>query len=84
MGYRPQSEDTSQTVERLQFDVYRGMTPAQKIERIRALCRGADELSLAGLRHRHPDETQQQLRWRLAAMRLGDGLARKIAARFRG
>lgn len=79
MGYRSQSEDTSRAAERAQFDIYRGMTPAEKIERVRALCRRANDLSLTGLRHRRPEEGENQLRWRLASMRLGEDLARKIA-----
>jgi hypothetical protein len=84
MGYRPQAVDTSRAAERVQFDIYRGMTAAEKIEHVRALCRHANDLTLAGLRSRRPEETERQLRWRLAALRLGDGLARELAARSRG
>ena len=76
---------TSRAAEQVQFDVYRTMTPAEKIDRVRALCRRANSLTLAGLWHRRPEETENQLRARLAAMRLGDALTRALAAaRSRG
>ena len=84
MGYRPQAEDTSRAAERVQFEIYRGMNAAEKIERVRALCHHANDLTMAGLRRQHPKDTEQQLGWRLAALRLGDGLARELAARSRG
>jgi len=83
MSYRPQSEDTSRAVEEVQFRIYRGMTPAEKVELVRALCRRANDLALAGLLRRHPEEDETQLRRRLAAIRLGDALAGQIATRSR-
>ena len=57
------------------------MTPAEKLRRVRDLTRGAALLSLAGLRLRHPDESDAQLLRRLAALRLGeDAIARAYDA----
>jgi hypothetical protein len=78
MAYRAQSEDTTPEAERLQFAIYARMTPAKKVERVRALCRAANGLALEGLRRRHPQESETALRLRLAEMRLGSELARRI------
>ena len=84
VGYRPQSEDTAPRADRVQFDIYRRMTPAEKIERVRTLCRWANQLALVGLRRRHPSETEEQLRRRLTAMRLGGALAERLRDRRDG
>jgi hypothetical protein len=54
------------------------MSAAQKVERIRELCRHANRLALAGLRLRHPAEDEESLRRRLAAIRLGEDVMRRI------
>lgn len=78
MGYRPQSEDSSVAAERVLFETYERMTPAEKVERVRSLCRQANQLALAGLRSRHPGDSEEALRFRLAAIRLGDEVAEKV------
>jgi hypothetical protein len=39
-------------------ELYRQMTPAEKIHRVRALTLMVDRLALAGLRSRHPDDSE--------------------------
>jgi len=46
------------------------MAPAEKLALVSAMTRTAQELSLAGIRARHPDATDDELRLRLAALRL--------------
>jgi hypothetical protein len=75
MGYRPQSSDTTPEAERVQFSIYARMSAPEKVDRIRALCRMANRLALEGLRRRHPGESEEALRRRLVAMRLGPELA---------
>jgi hypothetical protein len=52
--------------------LYAGMTPAQKLRRVSELTSIVNRLALAGLRSRHPDDSNEQLRLRLARIRLGD------------
>ena len=56
--------DTHPTVEALLIEGYRRMSPAEKLERVRALTRAVQELALADVRRRHPnaDEREQALR----------------------
>lgn len=56
--------DTNPTVEAFLVEGYRRMSPAQKLERVRALTRSVQELALIDVRRRHPgaDEREQALR----------------------
>jgi hypothetical protein len=80
-GYRTQSADTSIVAERVQFDCYRAMTPLEKLEIILDLCSTGRELSLAGLRMRHPSASDEELELREAALRLGPELAGRVYGR---
>lgn len=66
--------DTGDEAQAVMDELYRAMTPAQKMERVRDLTIMANELALEGLRRRHPDESERQLLLRLARIRLGDEL----------
>ncbi|HTI04402.1 MAG TPA: hypothetical protein VL549_03745 [Gemmatimonadales bacterium] len=66
--------DTSPAAQAIMDELYRAMTPAQKLERVRDLTLMANRLALEGLRMRHPGESEQQLLLRLARLRLGDDL----------
>ena len=67
---RPQSVDTDVEVERRQIEVWRRMTPAEKLGIVAGLVRATEELALAGLKQRHPGATDRELELRLAALRL--------------
>jgi hypothetical protein len=56
--------DTDPRIDALLVEGYRGMSPSQKLERVRALSRAVQELALADIRRRHPgaDEREQALR----------------------
>ena len=54
--------------------LYARMTPAEKLRRVRELTLAVNRLAIAGLRSRHPDDSEAQLRLRLARIRLGDDL----------
>jgi hypothetical protein len=54
------------------------MSPAEKIERMRAITLAANRICLAGLRGRYPDETEATLLLRLARIRLGDELTQRV------
>ena len=74
----PQLDDTSTDVRRVQQELYASMTPAQKLRRMSELTLAVSRLALAGLAHRHPDESRQELLLRLARLRLGDDLVDRV------
>lgn len=55
-------------------ELHQGMTPAEKLQRVRSLTLMADRLAMAGLRSRHPDEPEERLMMRLARIRPGADL----------
>lgn len=74
----PLSFDTPAEIERLQIEGWRRMSAADKASTVTALTRAAIAMTLAGIRHRHPDETPEQHRMRLAEILLGSDLARRV------
>ena len=60
-------EDTPLEVEKILVDGYRRMTAARKIARVRDLNWTLQQLALAELRVRHPDDSDTTLRLRLAS-----------------
>jgi hypothetical protein len=67
-------DDTSDDARRVLRGVYASMTPAEKLRRMSEITLAANQLALAGLAARHPNESPQQLLLRLARLRLGDDL----------
>jgi hypothetical protein len=61
------SEDNPPAIEALLVNLYRAMSPAQKLERVRVLTRAVQELALTDIRRRHPDAGSRELEWRLAS-----------------
>ena len=80
---RHQPSDTDPWAERMLFDHWRSMKPAEKGELVRKLCRSLLQTHLAGLRSRHPDATEDELRHMAARIRLGDELYEKFIAATR-
>jgi hypothetical protein len=64
-----QSPDTSEEIDRLLFERYRQMQPWEKLRMVAEMIETAEVLAFAGLRLRHPDASDRELRLRLAAMR---------------
>ncbi len=70
--------DTSPEAQRVQYDLYRRMSPARKFQLIFDTYEMGRQLALAGLRMRHPDATKEEL-WRLwAQQHLGQELFEKV------
>ena len=67
-------------MEALQIELLRTAPPWRKMEMLAALNRSARSLALAGLRQRHPQASEAELRRLLADLLLGPDLARKIYA----
>ena len=66
--------DTAPDAMEVLLDLYRRMTPAQKLRRVRDLTLASNQLVLAGLHTRHPDESEPDLLLRLARIHLGDAV----------
>jgi hypothetical protein len=81
--YRPQAQDTSEAVDRMLMDAYRRMSPAEKMERVRALSRAAHQAAAAGIRLRQPDASEADIRIILAVRRLGEDIVRRALAKRR-
>lgn len=71
------SPDTSPEAERVQIELLRRATPARKLYMVAQLNETIRPLALQGLRTRHPHDTPEQLRRRLADLLLGPELAEK-------
>lgn len=75
------SNDTAPDIERLQIEGWRRMTPAEKARTVTALTRAAIDMTKAGIRDRHPEESEDQHRIRLAEILLGRELAHRAGYR---
>ena len=76
MTTRPR--DTSARADEVQFELLRAMTPQQRAEIFTALTLAVQDLAMAGLRLQYPNATDDELRLRLAARRLGDDVVRRV------
>ena len=72
------ADDSSTEAERLQVSLWRSMSPAKKAHAVSTLCRATQELSLAGIRHRHPHASERECLLRLAELKLGPDLIRAV------
>ncbi len=70
--------DTAPEVEDLQIQQMRDMPPWRKLQMLAELNASAHMMALAGLRRRHPQATETELRRRLADLLLGADLARQV------
>jgi hypothetical protein len=70
--------DTTEEAARVQREVLRRMPP---MKRLQLACQMSDELReivAAGVRHRHPDYDDNQVRLAVIRLYLGDDLFRKV------
>jgi hypothetical protein len=66
--------DTAPEALAVQYEIYRKMSPARKFEIISGLYRMGQELTMAGIKMRNPEATEEQV-WRLwARQHLGSQL----------
>jgi hypothetical protein len=72
--------DTDPAALEVMTRLYRRMSPAQKLARVRDLTLSVARFALAGLRARHPQASEGELLLRLAELRLG----RETTARVYG
>jgi hypothetical protein len=64
------TDDTDPAIEAMLIDGYRRMSPAQKLERVRALARALQQLALLDIRRRHPGADGREQALRLASRRI--------------
>jgi hypothetical protein len=69
--------DTHTKMEALQIQLWRQASPTRKMNMLAQLNAAARLLALTGLRSRHPQAGEAELRRRLADLLLGEELARK-------
>lgn len=74
IGYRTQSTDTTYDIERRLVDAWRRMPACEKARQLLDCCRMVEQLSLTGVRLRHPNVDERELFLRAAALRLGRDL----------
>ncbi len=67
-------DDTDPAVEAILIEGFRRMSPAQKLERVRALNQTVQALALADIRRRHPDADEREQALRLASRWIGPEL----------
>ena len=72
------SSDTHPKMEALQIELWRQASPTRKMDMLAQLNASARTLALAGLRSRHPQASETELRRRLADLLLGEEAARKV------
>jgi hypothetical protein len=73
--------DTSPEARRVLYDLYRRMSPARKFQLISDTYEMGKQLALAGLRMRHPNATEDELRCLWAQQHLGRELFEKVYGR---
>ena len=78
---------TSLSAESVQVELWRRMSSIEKVHAVTEISRAAQQLSLAGIRLRHPGAPEDECMMRLAILKLGHQLACRVypqAARLRG
>lgn len=76
--YAPQASDVSEAVDRALFARLRLLTPVQRLQMAVRATQALHRLSVAGLRLRFPNATEDDLQRRAAALRAGPELMRRV------
>jgi hypothetical protein len=76
--WRELQADTAPWAEKLQFQFFRETSPAQELRAMARLNRCARTFSLSGIRKRHPQAPEAELRRRLTDKLLGPELVLKL------
>src|SRR5262245_35013639 len=72
------SLDTSAAIEQRQVEAWRRMSAAEKLQLVSDATRAVVDLSLAGIRHRHPAASDRECFLRFACIVLGGDVARSV------
>jgi hypothetical protein len=76
--YRALYPDTDPDAERVQLEIYRRMPPWKKIELVAEANAMSRDLALSGIRSRHPDASEDEIRRRFLGIWLGEDLATEV------
>lgn len=76
-GYRSQASDTTEQIDRFVFDGLRRMTPGERLRLAAEASIALEQLAIAALRDEFPDASEEELRRRAGAIRLGPDLTRR-------
>lgn len=72
------SPDTSPEAERVLIELMRKLSPHRKLEMVAQMNETVATLALSGLRARHPNASDEELRRRMADLWLGPELAERV------
>jgi len=70
--------DTTPEARRVQCEIYRRMSPARKFQLIFHTYEMGKQLTMAGLRMRHPDTSDEEIWYLWARQHLGDRLYEEV------
>ena len=74
--------DTTLEAAQVQLAIYRRMTPEQRLERTFGLSESLHHLVAAGVRHRRPDLSEEDVQREVARLFLGGKTFREITCRL--
>jgi hypothetical protein len=69
-------DDTDPRVREAQYERYRQMTPAERVELAWDLTEHALQVAANGIRSRHPTYSDDEVEWALKRLRVGDEMFR--------
>jgi hypothetical protein len=81
MARQPLFPDTDEQTERVLIELVRRMPDWKKFQQIADLTEAVRELAMLGLRDQYPQASEEELRFRFAAIVLGRDLAGKVCGR---
>jgi hypothetical protein len=70
--------DTSSAARREQIEAIRRLSPSERLRTAFTMSEQARQLSLAGIRRRHPEWTDEQVKRELRRLMLGSELAAQV------
>ncbi len=73
----PRSRDTTDEADEVQLAVLRRMTVAQRTSLANQMSTAARETTLAAIKARHPDYSEEHARWALFRLVVGDDLFKR-------
>ena len=65
------ASDTSPEAAAIQAEIFRRMTPAERVKMALEMSDSMRNVALAGLRSRHPEMTEEELKWELMRLMYG-------------
>ncbi len=74
----PYSTDTSAEAERVQFDLFAGMSPEQRVRKAIALSAEVARQCKAAIRRRHPDFDESEVGLKFIELNYGEKLAEGV------